>query len=51
MRYYFVAGERSGDLHASNLIKAIKGYDPHATFRGFGGDFMKEAGMDLAVQF
>ena len=51
MRYYFVAGERSGDLHGSNLIKALKKYDAQAMFRGFGGDFMKEAGLDLAVHY
>jgi lipid-A-disaccharide synthase len=51
MRYYLVAGERSGDLHGSNLIKALKAHDPQATFRGFGGDYMKEAGMDLAVHY
>ena len=51
MRYYFVAGERSGDLHGSNLIKALKKLDPQATFRGFGGDYMKEAGLDLIVHY
>src|SRR5258708_20337863 len=51
MRYYLVAGERSGDLHGSNLIKALKKLDSHAAMRGFGGDFMKDAGMDLAVHY
>ena len=51
MRYYCVAGERSGDLHGSNLLKAIKKYDPQAVFRGFGGDEMKAAGLDLTVHY
>ena len=51
MRYYCVAGERSGDLHGSNLIKAIKKFDPEATFRGFGGDEMKAVGLELAVHY
>jgi len=51
MRYYIIAGERSGDLHGSNLISAIRTHDPAAVFRGFGGDFMKEAGLDLVVHY
>ncbi len=51
MRYYIIAGERSGDLHGSNLINAIRTHDPVAVFRGFGGDFMKEAGLDLVVHY
>jgi len=51
MRYYLIAGERSGDLHGSNLIKALKKYDPEATFRGFGGEYMKEAGMEVVVDY
>jgi lipid-A-disaccharide synthase len=51
MKYYIVAGERSGDLHASNLVKALKQRDPQATFRGFGGDYMQEQGVDLAVHY
>lgn len=51
MRYYIVAGERSGDLHASNLVKALKQRDPQATFRGFGGDYMQEQGVELAVHY
>lgn len=51
MRYYLVAGERSGDLHGSNLIKALKKYDPQATFRGFGGEYMKEAGMEVVIDY
>jgi len=51
MKYYLIAGERSGDLHGSNLIKALKKKDPDAIFRGFGGDFMKEAGMQIVVHY
>lgn len=51
MRYYLIAGERSGDLHGSNLIKALRKVDAQAEFRGYGGDYMKEAGMDLIVHY
>lgn len=51
MRYYLIAGERSGDLHGGNLINAIKKHDTGTTMRGFGGEHMKTAGMDLAVHY
>lgn len=51
MRYYIIAGERSGDMHGSNLMKALKTEDASAIFRGFGGNLMKEAGLDLVVHF
>lgn len=51
MKYYLIAGERSGDLHGSNLMKELKKQDPEAAFRGFGGDYMKEAGLDLVVHY
>ncbi|MBS1979485.1 MAG: lipid-A-disaccharide synthase [Bacteroidetes bacterium] len=51
MRYYIIAGERSGDLHASNLIRALRQRDENAVVRGFGGDLMKGAGADLAVHY
>ena len=51
MLYYVIAGERSGDLHGSNLIQAIRRHDPAASFRGFGGDYMKEAGLDLVIHY
>lgn len=47
MKYYIIAGEASGDLHASNLIKEIKILDNDAQFRGFGGDLMHEAGVNI----
>lgn len=47
MNYYLITGERSGDLHASNLVKELKKLDSSATFRGTGGDYMKEAGVTI----
>lgn len=51
MKYYIIAGERSGDLHGSNLIKSLRKNDPKANLRGFGGDYMKDAGMELVVHY
>jgi len=51
MKYYIIAGERSGDLHGSNLIREIKKRDLQASFRGFGGDYMKAEGFDLIVHY
>ena len=48
MKYYIIAGEASGDLHGSNLIKAIKQKDLNADFRFWGGDLMaREAGKPV----
>ncbi len=44
MKYYIIAGEASGDLHASNLMKALKEQDPDAVFRCWGGDLMEKQG-------
>lgn len=44
MRYYLIAGEASGDLHGSNLMKGILKADPEAEFRFWGGDRMAEVG-------
>lgn len=44
MKYYLIVGEASGDLHASNLMRALLQEDPKAEFRFFGGDLMKEVG-------
>lgn len=41
MKYYLIVGEASGDLHASNLMRALQHEDPQAEFRFFGGDLMK----------
>jgi lipid-A-disaccharide synthase len=51
LNYYLVAGERSGDLHGGNLIKALKQHDSSASFKGFGGDYMQEAGLDISVHY
>ena len=44
MKYYLIAGEASGDLHASHLMQALKQQDPLAEFRFFGGDLMTAVG-------
>ena len=46
MRYYLIAGEASGDLHASNLIRGLMAEDPDARFRFWGGDLMLDAAAD-----
>lgn len=51
MRYYIIAGEASGDLHASNLVAEIKKKDKKAEFRGFGGDLMKAQGVELVKHY
>ena len=44
MRYYLIAGEASGDLHASHLMRSLKEIDSEAEFRFFGGDLMSAVG-------
>ncbi|OIQ38011.1 MAG: lipid-A-disaccharide synthase [Bacteroidetes bacterium MedPE-SWsnd-G1] len=51
MKYYLIAGEASGDLHASNLMKAIKKQDPKAEFRFWGGDLMQAVGGTLVLHY
>ena len=51
MKYYIIAGEASGDLHASNIIREIKSKDQNAEFRGWGGDLMKREGVDLVKHY
>jgi lipid-A-disaccharide synthase len=51
MKYYIIAGEASGDLHGSNLIKEVKKLDPNANIRCWGGDKMKDAGGDLVKHY
>ncbi len=51
MKYYIIAGEASGDLHGSNLMKAIFKKDPHAEIRFWGGDLMQEAGGTLVKHY
>jgi lipid-A-disaccharide synthase len=51
VKYYIIAGEASGDLHASNLMAALKKLDSDAHFRCWGGDLMKEQGADLVKHY
>ena len=51
MRYYIIAGEASGDLHGSNLVKAIHRQDVHADVRCWGGDKMEAAGATLVKHY
>ncbi|MFL5762820.1 MAG: lipid-A-disaccharide synthase [Bacteroidia bacterium] len=51
MKYYIIAGEASGDLHASNLMKELKILDPGAAFRCWGGDLMKAQGAELVKHY
>jgi len=51
MKYYVIAGEASGDLHASNLIKEIKNLRPDSQFRCWGGDLMKSQGAELVKHY
>ncbi|MBR1515509.1 MAG: lipid-A-disaccharide synthase [Paludibacteraceae bacterium] len=47
MKYFLIAGEASGDLHASNLIRSLRERDPQGVFVGMGGEKMREAGCRL----
>lgn len=51
MRYYIIAGEASGDLHGSNLIKALHEQDSNADIRCWGGDRMQAAGATLVKHY
>lgn len=51
MRYYIIAGEASGDLHGSNLIKELKRSDTAAQIRCWGGDRMQQAGGELVKHY
>ena len=51
MKYYLIAGEASGDLHGSNLIRALKEADPAAEFRCWGGDLMLAAGATVVKHY
>lgn len=51
MKYYLIVGEASGDLHASNLMKAIKECDKAAQFRFFGGDLMSAVGGERVKHY
>lgn len=51
MKYYLIAGERSGDLHASNLMRELQEQDPEASFRYWGGDMMQQVGGELVHHY
>ncbi|MCX6305666.1 MAG: lipid-A-disaccharide synthase [Bacteroidetes bacterium] len=51
MRYYLIAGEASGDLHASNVIRELAKQDQGATFRCWGGDLMECEGAELVKHY
>ena len=50
-RFFIIAGEASGDLHGSNLIKALKLENPDAQFAGFGGELMQKQGLNLKLHY
>ncbi len=49
MRYFLIAGEASGDLHAAHLIRELRGRDSAASFTGLGGDKMREVGCEIII--
>ncbi|MEY3921802.1 MAG: hypothetical protein RL634_1563 [Bacteroidota bacterium] len=51
MKYYIIAGEASGDLHGSRLIREIKKNDAHACFRAWGGDLMMDEKVSLVKHY
>ncbi len=51
MKYYIIAGEASGDLHASNLIRELKKLDVNSDFRCWGGDLMQQQGATLVKHY
>ena len=51
MKYYIIAGEASGDLHGSNLIKALHQFDNQAVIQAWGGDLMVSAGATLRKHY
>ena len=51
MRYYIIAGEASGDLHGSNLVREMSTIQPGNEYRGWGGDLMQAAGVTIVKHF
>lgn len=51
MRYFLIAGEASGDLHAAHLMRALREQDPEAEFRCFGGDLMQAEGATCLTHY
>lgn len=50
-KLYIISGERSGDLHASNLVRSLLIQNQNLTIRGMGGSYSKDAGVDLSVDY
>lgn len=51
MKYFLIAGEASGDLHAANLMRALRREDSEAEFRFYGGDLMQAVGGELLCHY
>jgi lipid-A-disaccharide synthase len=51
VKYYIIAGEASGDLHASNLIRELKLLDNNSVFRAWGGDLMQQQGAEIVKHY
>lgn len=51
MKYYIIAGEASGDLHGSNLVKELKRINPSVILRGWGGDLMQKQGVEIVKHY
>ena len=51
MKYYIIAGERSGDLHGASLMRELKNQDSDAGFRCWGGDMMQAVGGELVRHY
>jgi lipid-A-disaccharide synthase len=51
MKYYIIAGEKSGDMHAAKLVTELQKLDTNAVFRGWGGDAMQNAGVTLVRHY
>jgi lipid-A-disaccharide synthase len=51
MKYFIIAGEQSGDLHGSNLVRGIRKADPEAVIKCWGGNLMQEAGAEVLMDY
>ncbi len=51
MKYYIIAGEASGDMHAAHLIRSLKKKDPQTVVRGWGGDRMMDVGIEIVKHY
>ena len=51
MRYFIIAGEQSGDLHGSNLVRGLKENDPSAEVFCWGGDLLLAAGAQILKHY